>query len=156
MPSCAALASSAFRRYFIEVRSSRCHTQRTNLLARSPVCGRASKKPIAEGGWSIFGTGWTGVETLDPSANLPLAANGGTAWFGWPSDDKLEQLRSKWLKTDASEAHQEIAVKIQERAFATLPYVPTGQWSPVTAYRKKSGASSLARPCLCGSREDLA
>ena len=29
MPSCAALASSAFRRCFIEVRSWRCHTQRT-------------------------------------------------------------------------------------------------------------------------------
>src|ERR1700757_1853510 len=29
MPSCATLASSAFRRSFIEVRSWRCHTQRT-------------------------------------------------------------------------------------------------------------------------------
>jgi peptide/nickel transport system substrate-binding protein len=35
-----------------------------------------------------------------------------------------------------SEARQEIAVRIQERAFETVPYVPTGQWSPVTAYRK--------------------
>jgi hypothetical protein len=29
MPSCATLASSAFKRNFIEVRSWRCHTQRT-------------------------------------------------------------------------------------------------------------------------------
>ena len=29
MPSCATLASSAFKRSFIEVRSWRCHTQRT-------------------------------------------------------------------------------------------------------------------------------
>ncbi len=100
------------------------------------VIRRASKKPVEEGGWSIFGTGWTGVETLDPSANLPLAANGGAAWFGWPSDDKLEELRTEWLKTVDSEARQEIAIKIQERAFETLPYIPTGQWSPVTAYRK--------------------
>jgi peptide/nickel transport system substrate-binding protein len=100
------------------------------------VIRRASKKPVEEGGWSIFGTGWTGVETLDPSADLPLAANGGAAWFGWPSDEKLEALRTEWLKTADSEARQEIAVKIQARAFETLPYVPTGQWSPVTAYRK--------------------
>jgi peptide/nickel transport system substrate-binding protein len=99
------------------------------------VIRRALKKPIAEGGWSIFGTGWTGVEGLDPSSNLPLAANGGAAWFGWPSDDKLEELRTEWIKTDDSEARQEIAVKIQQRAFETVPYVPTGQWSPVTAYR---------------------
>ena len=99
------------------------------------VIRRASKKPIAEGGWSIFGTGTTGVEALDPSSNLPLATNGGAAWFGWPSDDKLEQLRTEWLKTSDGEVRQEIAVKIQQRAFETVPYVPTGQWSPVTAYR---------------------
>ena len=63
------------------------------------------------------------------------AANGGDAWFGWPSDDKLEQLRTEWLGTSDSEVRQEIAVKIQQRAFETVPYVPTGQWSPVTAYR---------------------
>ena len=102
----------------------------------SLVIRRASKKPVEEGGWSIFGTGWTGVETLDPSGDLPLAANGGAAWFGWPDDEKLEALRTEWLKTADSEARQEIAVKIQARAFETLPYIPTGQWSPVTAYRK--------------------
>jgi peptide/nickel transport system substrate-binding protein len=100
------------------------------------VIRRASKKPVEEGGWSIFGTGWTGIETLDPAADLPLAANGSAAWFGWPRDDKLEALRTEWLKTSDSEARQEIAAKIQARAFETLPYIPTGQWSPVTAYRK--------------------
>jgi peptide/nickel transport system substrate-binding protein len=102
----------------------------------SLVIRRASKKPVEEGGWSIFGTGWTGIESLDPSSNLPLATNGGAAWFGWPDDEKLEALRTEWLKTSDSEARQEIAVKIQECAFETLPYIPTGQWSPVTAYRK--------------------
>jgi len=102
----------------------------------SLVIRRALKKPVEEGGWSIFGTGWTGVETLDPSADLPLATNGGAAWFGWPEDQTLEALRAEWLKTPDSEARQEIAVKIQVRAFETLPYIPTGQWSPVTAYRK--------------------
>ena len=100
------------------------------------VIRRASKKPVEEGGWSIFGTGCTGVEGLDPSSNLPLAANGGAAWFGWPDDNKLEALRTEWLKTSDSEARQEIAAQIQARAFETLPYVPTGQWSPVIAYRK--------------------
>jgi peptide/nickel transport system substrate-binding protein len=73
------------------------------------------------------------IETLDPSADLPLAANGGTAWFGWPSDDKLEALRTERLKTSDGETRQEIAVKIQARAFETSPYIPTGQWSLATA-----------------------
>jgi peptide/nickel transport system substrate-binding protein len=65
----------------------------------SLVIRRPSKKPVEEGGWDIFGTGWTGVETLDPSADLPLAANGGAAWFSWPEDEMLKALRTEWLKT---------------------------------------------------------
>src|SRR4029077_18149543 len=64
MPSCATLASSALRRCFIEVRSWRCHTQRTpagevdkpGLLRASqtpagPPAGRASPRarPLAPG-----------------------------------------------------------------------------------------------------------
>ena len=73
---------------------------------------RASKKPIAEGGWNVFGTGWVGADLLDPSLNVMLRANGGAAWFGWPTDDKLEELRTEWLKASDSEARQEIAVRI--------------------------------------------
>jgi len=100
------------------------------------VTRRASKKPIAEGGWNMFPTGWVGADTLDPSLNVMLRANGDGAWFGWPKDDKLEELRSEWLKASDSEARQEIAAKIQERAFETVPYIPTGLWFQKTAYRK--------------------
>jgi peptide/nickel transport system substrate-binding protein len=100
------------------------------------VTRRASKKPIAEGGWNMFETGWVGADTLDPSVNVMLRANGEKAWFGWPSDDKLEELRTQWLKANESEERQEIAAKIQERAFEVVPYVPTGQFKTQTALRK--------------------
>ncbi len=100
------------------------------------VTRRASKKPPAEGGWNMFETGWVGADTLDPSLNVMLRANGDKAWFGWPSDDKLEELRTQWLKANDSETRQEIAAKIQERAFEVVPYVPTGQYINRTAYRK--------------------
>jgi peptide/nickel transport system substrate-binding protein len=100
------------------------------------VTRRASKKPIEEGGWSIFTTGWVGADTLDPSLNVMLRANGEGAWFGWPTDDGLEGLRTEWLKASDSETRQEIASKIQERAFEVVPYIPTGFWTPKTAYRK--------------------
>jgi peptide/nickel transport system substrate-binding protein len=100
------------------------------------VTRRASKKPIGEGGWNLFPTGWVGADTLDPTVNVMLRANGESAWFGWPSDDRLEALRMDWLGASDSEARQEIAAKIQQRAFEVVPYIPTGQWSPKTAYRK--------------------
>ena len=100
------------------------------------VTRRASKKPPAEGGWNIFETGWVGSDTLDPSVNVMLRANGDGAWFGWPKDDKLEELRAEWLKATDSEARQQIADKIQERAFEVVPYIPTGQFMTKTAMRK--------------------
>jgi peptide/nickel transport system substrate-binding protein len=100
------------------------------------VVRRASKKPIAEGGWSIFCTGWVGADQLDPTLNQALRANGDPAWFGWPQDDAIEALRSDWIKASDSEARQEIAAKIQHRAFEVVPYIPTGLSAPKTAYRK--------------------
>ncbi len=100
------------------------------------VTRRASKKPPAEGGWNMFETGWVGSDTLDPSTNVMLRANGEKAWFGWPTDDKLEELRTQWLKASDSEERQDIAAKIQQRAFEVVPYVPTGQFFTKTAYRK--------------------
>ena len=100
------------------------------------VTRRASKKPPAEGGWNMFETGWVGSDTLDPTTNVMLRANGEKAWFGWPTDDKLEELRMEWIRATDSEARQEIAAKVQQRAFEFVPYVPTGQALPKTALRK--------------------
>jgi peptide/nickel transport system substrate-binding protein len=55
---------------------------------------------------------------------------------GWPSDERLEALRSQWMKATDSETRQEIAAAIQERAFEVVPYIPTGKWKTRTAYRK--------------------
>ena len=100
------------------------------------VTRRASKKPPAEGGWNMFETGWVGSDTLDPTTNVMLRANGEKAWFGWPTDDKLEELRMQWINATDSEARQEIAAKMQQRAFEVVPYVPTGQAFTKTALRK--------------------
>jgi peptide/nickel transport system substrate-binding protein len=100
------------------------------------VTRRASKKPPADGGWNIFETGWVGSDLIDPSTNVMLRANGDAAWFGWPKDDQLEQLRTQWLKAKDLEERQEIAAKIQQRAFEVVAYVPTGQFEAKTALRK--------------------
>jgi len=119
------------------------------------VTRRASKKPPAEGGWNIFCTGWVGADLLDPTLNVMLRANGDGAWFGWPKDDILEELRTQWLKASDSEARQEIAVKIQQRAFETVPYIPTGQWTDKTAYRKNIKGVIAAPPFLMWNVEKV-
>jgi ABC-type transport system substrate-binding protein len=66
------------------------------------------------------------------------------AWFGWPKDDRIEALRKQWLLASDSEARQEIAAKIQQHAFEVVPYIPTGQYSPKTAYRKNLNGIIIA------------
>ena len=100
------------------------------------VTRRASKKPIEDGGWNIFCTGWVGADLIDPAENLPLRSNGKKGHFGWPTDEKLESLRTEWLKAATLEDRKKLAAAIQARAFEIVPYIPTGQWKPVTAYHK--------------------
>jgi peptide/nickel transport system substrate-binding protein len=100
------------------------------------VTRRASMEPIDKGGWNIFATGWVGADLLDPAVNPTLRTNGKKGHFGWPSDDKIEALRNEWLKAATLDERKKLAAAIQERAFEVAPYLPTGQWKPVTAYHK--------------------
>ena len=100
------------------------------------VTRRASMEPLDKGGWSIFATGWVGADLLDPAVNPTLRTNGEKGHFGWPSDDKIEELRAQWLKATTVDARKKLAAEIQTRAFEIVPYIPTGQWTPKTAYRK--------------------
>ena len=56
-------------------------------------------------------------------------------WVGWLTDFKLEELRIQWLKATEDSSQRQIAAEIQQRAFEIVPYVPTGQFYPMTAYR---------------------
>src|SRR5260370_23053601 len=98
------------------------------------VARRASKERIDKGGWNIFHTTFPGVDLLDPAVNVPLRANGAGAWFGWPSDPALEKLRDAWLDTSDEAEQKRLAAEIQARAFETVPYIPTGEYSQHTAF----------------------
>ena len=45
-------------------------------------------------------------------------------------------MRAQWLKAATLDERKKLAAAIQERAFEVVPYLPTGQWKPKTAYRK--------------------
>ena len=91
---------------------------------------------VDKGGWNVFGTGAVGSDGLDPTLNAWLRTNDEAAWFGWPSDDKIEALRQQWIEATDTPTRKELAAAIQARAFEVVPYIPTGQWVGKTAYRK--------------------
>src|SRR5437764_1112297 len=61
------------------------------------ITRRTSKEPVEKGGWSIFHTWTSAPDFLFPAQNL-IRANGEKAWFGWPTDPKIEELIDAWFK----------------------------------------------------------
>jgi peptide/nickel transport system substrate-binding protein len=101
------------------------------------ITRRASKEPLDKGGWSIFHTWAAAPDLFSPAVNIPLRANGDKAWFGWPTDDKIESLIDAWFKATDLAAQKKLAADIQVEAYTNdVPYIPTGQFVIPTAYRK--------------------
>jgi peptide/nickel transport system substrate-binding protein len=99
------------------------------------VTRRTKKEPVAQGGWSIFFTSNGGLEASNPAFNISTAANCDKAWWGWPCDEKLEELRSQWALATTLEARQKIAQQIQVVATDDVIYIPWGVWKSPSAMR---------------------
>ncbi|MGM0560732.1 MAG: ABC transporter substrate-binding protein [Pseudomonadota bacterium] len=95
---------------------------------QSVVSRRASMDPPDEGGWNIFFTNWQLPEVADPLINPMLNSRGDSAWFGWPDDEHMEDLRSQYVDAKTDEERKEIASEIQAYALETVNYIPLGQY----------------------------
>ncbi len=96
---------------------------------------RANKSPPAQGGWNAFCTSLSGNELATPATHAPLRGNGGQAWFGWPTDAKIEALREEWFDAPDLTRQKQIASEIQAQAFRDVPYWPLGSFYNLSAYR---------------------
>ena len=102
----------------------------------SVVQRRSSRKPPAEGGWSVFFTSFTGIDQYTPASHLGLRGNGANAWFGWPTEPKLEELRNAWFAAPDLAAQKAACAAIQAEAFENPPYLPLGEYFQPTAHAK--------------------
>ncbi|MCY6381834.1 ABC transporter substrate-binding protein [Hoeflea prorocentri] len=85
---------------------------------------RASKEEVANGGWSLFLSGPSGADAMEPSGHLSLRSNCDKAWFGWPCDAEIEEMRAEFaVETDQAKKNA-IAEAIQVRALDYVPYMP--------------------------------
>ena len=98
---------------------------------------RASRKPVDQGGWNVFFTAWAGSDMLNPAGHLSLRANGDNAWFGWPNDPKIEDLRNHWFTAPDQASQQKIAAELQQEVFVDVPYIPLGQYLQATAFNTR-------------------
>lgn len=101
----------------------------------SLVTRRTNQGPADKGGWNAFNTNWGGLTVSNPGSSFPLRGNGRKGAIGWPTDDRLEELRETWFEAPTQADRQAITQKIQLQALQSVPYVPLGQFFQPTAHR---------------------
>lgn len=96
---------------------------------------RISKKPLDQGGWSLFITGFPAVDQGNPILSTAVRGNGDKAWYGWPTNAKLESLRDAWIDSTDDAEKKKLAEQIQTEALDFVTVVPLGQYMQSTAWR---------------------
>lgn len=118
-----------------ELRQAGLNVQVVPMDWSAVVQRRASKAPPDQGGWNIFITSAGGPAVGNPIALFAHAATGDKAWFGWPTDEKQEQLRDKWALAPTLDERKLIGRALQENAWNFVPHVYYGQWLQPAAHR---------------------
>ncbi len=103
---------------------------------QSLVARRAKKDPPNAGGWNIFLTSWVAADVLNPVGTAFLNSSCEKALFGWPCDEKMEQLRDAFARETDPAKQKAIAEQVQLRYLEVPTHVHLGQWNKPMALRK--------------------
>ncbi|MFL5282749.1 MAG: hypothetical protein ACJ8AW_17615 [Rhodopila sp.] len=95
-----------------------------------------SKAPPGQGGWSIFGSMWGGLDWDNPAGDAALRGNGKDAWYGWPANPKMEAIRDAWLRATDPPTQKALAADMQRQAYIDAPCMPLGLYYQPVAYRR--------------------
>ncbi|MCV9877638.1 ABC transporter substrate-binding protein [Brenneria izbisi] len=102
------------------------------------VSRRANQNPPSQGGWNLFFTYWNAETIWNPVVN-PMLDGGGRqgAWFGWPTDPTMNELRVDFATATDPVRQKTIAVEIQKRAMDQVSYIPLGQFYDVAVWNNR-------------------
>ena len=97
---------------------------------------RASREPIDKGGWNVFYTYLGGFGNVSPAPDIAIRGNGTSAWFGWPTNPKMEALYDAWFEAPDIAAQKAIVDQMQTVFWHDPPYAPMGMYDQPTAFHK--------------------
>ena len=119
----------------------------------SVVTRRASQAPVAQGGWGSFITVMSPLTSANPGSMLSLRGNGRKGWYGWPTDEKLEQLREAWFDAPDLASQRALAAEVQSHYFETVPFLPLCRMRQPMAFRSDiQDVVSASFPVFWGAR----
>ncbi len=101
------------------------------------VSRRAKKDGPDKGGWNMFLTAFNTFDVWSPIAN-PTADTRGekSGWFGWASDDKVQELRNQFMRATDEATKKDLADKIHVRMYEIGTHAPVGEFDQPMAARK--------------------
>ncbi|MHC4046838.1 ABC transporter substrate-binding protein [Bradyrhizobium vignae] len=111
----------------------------------STLVARRAKKDSPPAGWNAMFTMPDASDLSNPLVNGMTNASCDKAWFGWPCDPQLEELRQEFSKTTDPEQQKTIAEAIQSRLTEYPTHVPLGQVN-IPIARRKGVSGNLEAP----------
>ncbi len=116
---------------------------------------RASREPVDKGGWNIFYTYLGGFGNISPAPNIAIRGNGTAAWFGWPTNEKIEALYAAWFEAPDQAAQHKICEDMQLAFWQDPTYVPMGMYDQPTAFRTYMKDIPDGWPQFYGLKKDI-
>jgi peptide/nickel transport system substrate-binding protein len=96
---------------------------------------RRTSKEAGPRGWHIFLTTGGSIGPANPAFHIQMSGGCERAFFGWPCDTRLEELRAAWVReTDPAKARA-IVEDIQRRGMEITVYIPYGEFQAPAAWR---------------------
>lgn len=98
---------------------------------------RAKRDPIDKGGWHMFMTAWQAFDVWSPIANPTTDTRGEkSTWFGWATDDKLVELRNKFMRATDETEKKKLADQMHARMYEIGTHAILGEYNQPMAARK--------------------
>lgn len=98
---------------------------------------RNSKEPADNGGWNILHSYVGGQVVATPVWSIAFSGACDKGIFGWPCDQRLEDLRLEWALAATDDEKKRIAEEFSEAAFEMGHHVPLGQWTTFVTYNSE-------------------
>lgn len=117
------------------------------------IARRANRAPPAQGGWHLHNTNFPAAAIANPAVSPIIRGTGERAWFGWPTDAASEAEVEAWIGATDEAAQARAMAALQEAAWESVPFAPTGLFRLRTAFRRElSGVLQGPNPFLWNLR----
>jgi len=96
---------------------------------------RNSQAPVTEGGWNLAHAVFDRMDLVSPLGNPNFDARGPKGYTGFVNDPETEVLKTEYQHATDAAAQKAIAMKMQQRAYDQVFYIPLGVYFDDEAFR---------------------